>query len=147
MKRGIWSGVLAVALGLGASAGVSAQVPPLAAEVLAYEGLHRAAWHGDLPKLKALIASGAKLDARDARGRTPLHVATYARQREAVKMLAKAGANIDQLEDDRYDAVTIASASSVATAMNSASLSLKWWKMAPRDSPVSFSSSRTVAPS
>ena len=109
MRRGAWSLVLAGALGLGASTGVSAQVPPLAAEVLAYEGLHRAAWHGDLPKLKALIASGAKLDARDARGRTPLHVATYARQREAVKMLAKAGANIDQLEDDRYDAVTIAS--------------------------------------
>jgi len=109
MRRGVWSLVLAGALGLGASTGVSAQVPPLAAEVLAYEGLHRAAWHGDLPKLKALIASGAKLDARDARGRTPLHVATYARQREAVKLLAKAGANIDQLEDDRYDAVTIAS--------------------------------------
>jgi ankyrin repeat protein len=117
MKHGIWSGVLAVALGLGASAGVSAQVPPLAAEVLAYEGLHRAAWHGDLPKLKALIASGANLDARDARGRTPLHVATYARQREAVKLLVKAGASLDQLEDDRYDAVTIASVADDVTTL------------------------------
>lgn len=117
MKRGIWSGVLAVALGLGASAGVSAQVLPLAAEVLAYEGLHRAAWHGDLPKLKSLIASGASLDARDARGRTPLHVATHARQREAVKLLAKAGANIDLLEDDRYDAVTIASVADDVTTL------------------------------
>lgn len=117
MARGTWTAaVLAVALGLGASAGVSAQVPPLAAEVLAYEGLHRAAWHGDLPKLKSLIASGANLDARDPRGRTPLHVATYARQRDAVKLLAKAGANLDLLEDDRYDAVTIASvADDVAT--------------------------------
>ncbi|MFH0129764.1 ankyrin repeat domain-containing protein [Variovorax sp. VaC1] len=114
--RGAWTAVLAVALGLGASAGVSAQVPPLAAEVLAYDGLHRAAWHGDLPKLKALIASGASLDARDPRGRTPLHVATYARQRDAVKLLAKAGANLDLLEDDRYDAVTIAAvADDVAT--------------------------------
>ena len=117
MKRGIWSGVLAVALGLGASAGVSAQVPPLAAEVLAYEGLHRAAWHGDLPKLKSLIASGASLDARDARGRTPLHVATHARQREAVKLLARAGANMDLLEDDRYDAVTIASVADDVTTL------------------------------
>jgi len=117
MKRGIWSGVLAVALGLSASAGVFAQVPPLAAEVLAYEGLHRAAWHGDLPKLKSLISSGANLDARDARGRTPLHVATYARQREAVKLLAKAGANLDQLEDDRYDAVTIASVADDVTTL------------------------------
>ena len=109
MRRGIWSFILAGVLGLGASAGVSAQVPPLAAEVLAYEGLHRAAWHGDLPKLKALVASGTNLDARDAKGRTPLHVATYARQGEAIKLLAKAGANLDRLEDDRYDAVTIAS--------------------------------------
>jgi ankyrin repeat protein len=109
MKRGIWSLTLAVALGMGAVLGAQAQVPPQAAEVLAYEGLHRAAWHGDLPKLKSLIASGANLDARDARGRTPLHVAAHARQREAVKLLAKAGAKLDALEDDRYDAVTIAS--------------------------------------
>jgi len=109
MKRGIWSLALAVALGMGAVLGAQAQVQPQAAEVLAYEGLHRAAWHGDLPKLKSLIASGANLDARDARGRTPLHVAAHARQREAVKLLAKAGAKLDVLEDDRYDAVTIAS--------------------------------------
>ena len=41
----------------------------------------------------------------------------------------------------------IASASSAASAMNTASLSGKWWKMAPRDSPISSSSTRTVAPS
>jgi uncharacterized protein len=117
MKRGIWTLILAGALGVGASAGVSAQVPPLAAEVLAYEGLHKAAWHGDLPRLKALVASGANLDARDAKGRTPLHVATYARQREAIKLLAKAGANIDLLEDDRYDAVTIASVADDAATL------------------------------
>jgi ankyrin repeat protein len=117
MKRGIRILMLAGALGLGASAGVSAQVPPLAAEVLAYEGLHKAAWHGDLPKLKALVASGASLDARDAKGRTALHVATYARQREAIKLLAKAGANLDLLEDDRYDAVTIASVADDVTTL------------------------------
>jgi ankyrin repeat protein len=46
-----------------------------------------------------------------------LHVATYARQREAVKLLAKAGANLDQLEDDRYDAVTIASVADDVTTL------------------------------
>jgi ankyrin repeat protein len=116
--RGIWSGVLAAALGLGVTVGALAQVPPLAAEVLAYEGLHQAAWHGDLPKLKALIASGANLDERDTRGRTPLHVATHARQREAIKLLAKAGANLDLLEDDRYDAVTIASVADDAATLS-----------------------------
>jgi ankyrin repeat protein len=92
-------------------------VPPQAAELLAYEGLHRAAWQGDLPKLKGLLASGANLDARDARGRTPLHVATHARQREAAKLLAKAGANLDLLDDDRYDAVTIASVADDAATL------------------------------
>ncbi|HEX7867478.1 MAG TPA: ankyrin repeat domain-containing protein [Variovorax sp.] len=118
MARGIWSGVLAVALGLGVPAGALAQVPPLAAEVLAFEGLHQAAWHGDLQKLKALIASGANLDARDTRGRTPLHVATFARQRDAIKLLAKAGADLDLLEDDRYDAVTIASVADDAATLS-----------------------------
>ncbi|RRH87306.1 ankyrin repeat domain-containing protein [Variovorax beijingensis] len=117
MKHGIWSALLAVALGLGGPADVSAQVPPQPAELLAYEGLHRAAWQGDLPKLKSLAASGANLDARDARGRTPLHVATHARQREAVKLLAKAGANLDLLDDDRYDAVTIAAVADDAATL------------------------------
>jgi ankyrin repeat protein len=83
-------------------------VAPAAAEAQAYQGLHRAAWRGDLPQLKALIAGGADLDARDAMGRTPLHVATYARQAEAIGVLARAGARLDALENDRYDAVTIA---------------------------------------
>jgi hypothetical protein len=38
-----------------------------------------------------------------------LHVATFARQREVIKALAQAGANLGLLENDRYDAVTIAS--------------------------------------
>ena len=118
LARGIRQGMLAAALGLGVAAGALAQVPPLAAEVLAYEGLHQAAWHGDLPKLKALIASGANLDARDARGRTPLHVATFARQRDAIRLLAKAGADLDLLEDDRYDAVTIAAVADDAATLS-----------------------------
>jgi len=102
---------VAVALALlagGLAAPAAAQVAPAAAEAQAYQGLHRAAWRGDLPQLKALIAGGADLDARDAMGRTPLHVATYARQAEAIGLLARAGARLDALENDRYDAVTIA---------------------------------------
>lgn len=37
------------------------------------------------------------------------HVATFAKQCAAVQALAKAGARLDLLENDRYDAVTIAS--------------------------------------
>ena len=89
----------------------AAQVPPSTAEANAYQGLHRAAWRGDLPELKRLLAqpAGASLETRDAYGRTPLHVATYARQREAIRLLAQAGASLNAFENDRYDAVTIAS--------------------------------------
>jgi len=86
----------------------AAQVPPTAAEAQAYQGLHQAAWRGDVARLKALVAAGMDLDARDGHGRTPLQVATHARQREAIVVLATAGAKLDRLEDDRYDAVTIA---------------------------------------
>jgi ankyrin repeat protein len=62
--------------------------------------------------LDALLAArpeAAALDARDAHGRTPLHVATFARQREAVQAgCCKRRRRPAALENDRYDAVTIA---------------------------------------
>ena len=85
-----------------------AQVAPRAAEVARYTGLHAAAHKGDLLQVKKLLATGAPVDARDPMGRTPVHVATFARQREAIRALAQAGANLELLENDRYDAVTIA---------------------------------------
>ena len=87
---------------------VVAQVPPDAAQIARYQGLHAAAQRGDLAGLTTLIAARADLNARDTVGRTPLHVATFARQREMIRALAKAGADLSALENDRYDAVTIA---------------------------------------
>ena len=88
-----------------------AQVPPSPADIAAYQGLHAAAAQGDTATLQRLLAgpsATALANARDAHGRTPLHVATFARQRDAIRTLAKAGAGLDLLENDRYDAVTIA---------------------------------------
>jgi ankyrin repeat protein len=85
-----------------------AQVAPSDAEIRTYGPLHTAALRGDLPTLVATIAGRAPLDARDGHGRTALHVATFASQREAIKLLAAAGADLGALENDRYDAVTIA---------------------------------------
>jgi ankyrin repeat protein len=58
--------------------------------------------------LQKLATSGGNVNARDGHGRTPLHVATFARQREAIRALVRAGADLGALENDRYDAVTIA---------------------------------------
>lgn len=85
-----------------------AQVAPTTAEASRYRGLHGAAQRGDVGEIRRLVAAGADLNASEAYGRTPLHVATFARQRDAVRALLAAGANPSLLEKDRYDAVTIA---------------------------------------
>ncbi|HET9823311.1 MAG TPA: ankyrin repeat domain-containing protein [Burkholderiaceae bacterium] len=98
---------LALGLALGA-APAAAQVPPDAAEAAAYGGLHAAAWRGDVAAIERLASNKAAREARDAAGRTPLHVATFAQQRGAVRALLKAGADTAAFEQGRYDAVTIA---------------------------------------
>ena len=56
-----------------------------------------------------MLDFGADVNARDKNGRTPLHVATFLKNRDAITALVRAGADINTLENDRYDAVTIAS--------------------------------------
>jgi ankyrin repeat protein len=92
---------------IGAATVASAQVAPDAAEVAAYRGLFAAAWRGDLAAIAQDADAGA-LNARDSHGRTPLHVATFARQRDALRALVLRGADLAVLDNDRYDAVTIA---------------------------------------
>ncbi|MCC6852889.1 MAG: ankyrin repeat domain-containing protein [Rubrivivax sp.] len=84
-----------------------AQVAPSAAEAAAYVGLHAAAWRGDATA-PVPGTDRAALGARDGNGRTPLHVATFARRRKAVRALLQAGADSAALDRDRYDAVTVA---------------------------------------
>ena len=84
-----------------------AQTAPSVAEAAAYSGLHAAAWRGDAAQISA-AATPTEVKKRDAHGRTALHVAAFARQRAAIEALAKAGAELGALENDRYDAVTIA---------------------------------------
>ena len=97
----------AAPVALAAPLGAIAQIAPSVAEIAGYRGLHAAAARGDVAAIQQLAAAGG-LDARDGHGRTALHVATFARQRGAVKALLAAGANPALLDDDRYDAVTIA---------------------------------------
>ncbi len=87
----------------------AAQTAPSALEIVAYTGLHSAAQKGDLAAIAALVkASPHAIGLMDTNRRTPLHVATFARQRTAVAALIAAGANTAALDKDQYDAVTIA---------------------------------------
>jgi len=85
-----------------------AQVAPAPSELAAYTGLFAAAAQGDTAAIGKLTTQGANVNAKDARGRTPLHVAAFMKQRDAIRALAAAGANPNALENDRYDMVTIA---------------------------------------
>jgi LPXTG-motif cell wall-anchored protein len=99
---------LFIALACLANQWAVAQVAPSAAEAAAYRGLHAAAWQGDTGKIDLLAATKIDVNSRDPYGRTPLHVATFARHGAAIRTLVRAGANLSALENDRYDAVTIA---------------------------------------
>jgi ankyrin repeat protein len=54
------------------------------------------------------VKSGAPIDARDPRARTPLHVAAFMKKPEAARALMLLGADANALEVQKYDIVTIA---------------------------------------
>ena len=94
---------------IAASAGVAhAQVPPSRSELAQYKGLFAAALANNPGAIKALTARGERVDARDGYQRTPLHAAAYFAKHGAMRALAAAGADVNALEHDRYDIVTIA---------------------------------------
>lgn len=91
------------------AATVQAQVAPTPSELAAYTGVFAAAAKGDAAAIGKLASSGANVNAKDGYGRTPLHVAAFMKQRDAMKALVDAGADPNALDADRYDMVTIAS--------------------------------------
>jgi ankyrin repeat protein len=99
-----------------------AQTAPSAAEVAAYDGLHRGAHLGDVEAIRSLVAAGAELEQRDGNGRTPAHVAAFASNDAALEALAAAGADMNALDDQVYDVLTIAA---VANDPDMVSLALR----------------------
>jgi ankyrin repeat protein len=56
--------------------------------------LHQAARHGFVSVVQALLDHGASIDARDAKGETPLRRAVNCRQLEIVRLLVRHGATL-----------------------------------------------------
>jgi ankyrin repeat protein len=97
----IAAGVLLVA----AAGCVTAPAPPAEGGSMTNDArLHDAAGAGDVGAIRGLLGAGLPIDARDTDGRTPVMVATVARQTEAVRALVEAGADVD-IRDNRLDNV------------------------------------------
>lgn len=67
--------------------------------------LHAAAGRDDPATIRALLARGVPLDARDAQGRTALLVATHGNRIAAAQVLIEAGADVnakDAIDDSPY---------------------------------------------
>jgi ankyrin repeat protein len=73
--------------------------PLLAAENAMDIQLHKAAAADDAAAIETLLAKGAKIDARDARGATALLVATHGNKVNAARALIEAGADVNAKDD------------------------------------------------
>ncbi|WP_108883149.1 ankyrin repeat domain-containing protein [Anderseniella sp. Alg231-50] len=96
------------------------QVPPSATELASYRGLLAAAHKGDMAEINRLVSAQADLKQTDGRGRTAMHVAAFASHDEVVTALAKAGADPNLLENDKYDIITIAAVANDADMVRTA---------------------------
>lgn len=70
--------------------------------------IHLAAMNPDLSALRALIAAGAHINARDGEGATPLHMAAYASRATHARVLLEAGADPLATTDNGRDPTSMA---------------------------------------
>ena len=57
--------------------------------------IHKAAYNGDIKKVRELLQKGVKPDERDSFGGTALHAAMFQQNMEIVKLLLQNGFNLD----------------------------------------------------
>lgn len=96
--------VLGVLAALMIALPLSAPAQPLDAALI------DAATRGDAAQVRALLAKGAGVRARDAEGRTALLAATYGNHVEAARMLIAAGADVNAQDNIRNSAFLLAGA-------------------------------------
>jgi len=59
------------------------------------DAIHKAAYRGELQKVRELLQKGANADARDSFGGTALHAAMFQKNMEVVKVLLEQGCDIN----------------------------------------------------
>ena len=59
------------------------------------DAIHKAAYHGELQKVRDLLQKGANPDARDSFGGTALHAAMFQKNMEVVKVLLDHGCDLN----------------------------------------------------
>jgi ankyrin repeat protein len=74
------------------------------------QGLIAAAAQNEVETVRRLLAEGASISARDARGRTALLAATYPNHVEPAKLLIEAGADVNAQDDLQNSALLLAGA-------------------------------------
>lgn len=120
IRRGFLTGIAAAMIVAVLPFPAKAQVPPSAEEIAKYSGLHAAAASGDAGLVTAMLLGGLDPNVRDGNGRTPFHVATFLKQHGAMQALAAGGADVNLLDNQRYDAVTIAAVADDPESMSTA---------------------------
>ena len=85
-----------------------AQIAPSTEEVADYDQLQAATFRNDTNAVQTLLSNGANPNLRDGRQRTLVHIAAHASAYDTLRILVKAGADINAMEFQDYDAVTIA---------------------------------------
>ena len=89
-------------------ASLMAQTAPTPSEIAGFSPLFAAAHRGSAEDVRAALANGASVSVTDSKDRLATHVAGFASNEPALIALAEAGADMNALEYQLYDVVTIA---------------------------------------
>lgn len=85
-----------------------AQTAPTPSEIAAFSPLFAAAHQGTAEDVNKALSAGASVSETDGKSRLATHIAGFASNEDALRALAKAGADMNALEYQLYDVVTIA---------------------------------------
>ena len=128
---------LLTGLALGALAAMTAtpalpRTLPIVTAADANQNLLTAAAAGDVPAIERALAAGADIEARDARGRTPVLLATSGAHVAAAQALMRRGANVNAQDEQRDSAFLLAGARGLTEIVRAALAAGADWRITNR---------------